>query len=105
MMGNTTFAFVVFLLLTLSLRKYTSCPLFNKNRIEINAKFCWGCCYRAPPPFCCGFPTCCYIAMACCCCSDSAPVLKKDMFVENSKDAIRDIKDARDNAKARMQIK
>jgi len=72
--------------------------------VEINAKFCFGCCYRAYPPFVCGFPVCCYVLAQCCCCAEQCPIIKANIWVENAKDAIRDIKEARDNAKARMQI-
>jgi len=75
------------------------------ERIEITAKFCWGCCYRAYPPFICGFPTCCYVLGQLCCVGELCVCVQKaDIWVENASDAMRDIKEARDNAKARMQI-
>ena len=62
--------------------------------IQIDSKFCCGCCYRAytpcPIPVCCGF-----------CC----PIIRHRIWVAKATDAIRGIKEARDNAKERMGIK
>lgn len=65
--------------------------------IEINSKFFFGMCYRAIPPFICGVPCCCR-----CCCKPF--MISSEIQVDNAVEAIRDIKEARDNAKARMQI-
>ncbi|GMI36650.1 hypothetical protein TrRE_jg3980 [Triparma retinervis] len=63
--------------------------------VQIDAKFCCGCCYRAIPPFFFGVPVCCG---SCC------PIIKHKIWVAKASDAIRSIKGARDNAKERMKI-
>jgi hypothetical protein len=75
----------------------TACCGGEGQQIQIDSKFCCNCCYRAYPPFFC-VPCCCY-----CCCKQA--VIRHELWVGNAAEAIRDIKMARDNAKARMQIK
>jgi hypothetical protein len=66
------------------------------ERVQFDSKFCFDCCYRAYPPLFC-VPCCCY---PCC----RMAVIRHEIWVENAEDAIRDIKQARDNARSRMQI-
>jgi hypothetical protein len=71
------------------------------EQIEINAKFCCGCCYRGTDCPC--VPVCC--VCPCACCGVDVPcIISHRFFVEDAKDAIAKIKGARDSAKARMQI-
>ncbi|GMH87811.1 hypothetical protein TrST_g8524 [Triparma strigata] len=62
--------------------------------VQIDSKFCCGCCYRGEIALC--VPVCC----ALCC-----PIIKHQIKVAKASEAIRGIKEARDNAKERMQIK
>ena len=72
----------------------TFCCGGNGELIQIDSKCCGGLCLRGMPPCCC--VPCCF--QACC------PVIKHQLWVDKADESIRNIKLARDNAKARMQI-
>ena len=69
--------------------------------VEINSKFCCGCCYRG---LCGPVPCCCVCPCETCNCDTPCPIIHSKLYVENASDAIMKIKNARDSAKARMQI-